>query len=88
MARGKAAEPVEPVEELSREEIDAAAADPAEVEGAEPDAAEVDEAAEPVEPKPKKVKARMETFDAVRPDGTVVVVKRNIDTGEQTVTEK
>lgn len=88
MARGKAAEPVEPVDELSQEEIDAAADEPAEVEGAEPDTAEADEPAKPVEPKPKKVKDRMETFEAVRPDGTVVVVKRNIDTGEQTVTEK
>ena len=31
---------------------------------------------------------RIETFDAVRPDGVVVVVVRNIDTGAQTVTEK
>lgn len=31
---------------------------------------------------------RRETFEAVRPDGTVVIVDRNIDTGEQTVTEK
>ena len=31
---------------------------------------------------------RRETFEATRPDGTVVVVDRNIDTGEQTVTEK
>lgn len=46
------------------------------------------EAAKSAEPKPKRGKARMETFEAVRPDGTVVVVERNIDTGEQTVTEK
>ena len=31
---------------------------------------------------------RRESFEATRPDGTVVVVDRNIDTGEQTVTEK
>ncbi len=31
---------------------------------------------------------RWETFEATRPDGTVVVVERSIDTGEQTVTEK
>jgi len=35
-----------------------------------------------------KVKARREKFEATRPDGTVVIVDRNIDTGEQTVTEK
>ena len=29
---------------------------------------------------------RFEEFDAVRPDGTVVRVRRNIDTGEQNVT--
>lgn len=33
-------------------------------------------------------KGRREMFEATRPDGTVVVVDRNIDTGEQTVTEK
>ena len=31
---------------------------------------------------------RMETFEATRPDGTIVVVTRNIDTGEQTVADK
>lgn len=31
---------------------------------------------------------RVEVFDAVRPDGVVVVVTRNIDTGEQAVDEK
>lgn len=31
---------------------------------------------------------RFEVFEATRPDGVVVVVRRNIDTGEQTVTEK
>ena len=48
-----------------------------------------------VEPKVTKLDApevesdgRTETFDAVRPDGVVVVVVRNIDTGAQTVTEK
>lgn len=38
---------------------------------------------------PEPVSAdRFESFEAVRPDGVVVVVTRNIDTGEQTVTEK
>jgi len=31
---------------------------------------------------------RREKFTATRPDGTVVTVDRNIDTGEQTVTDK
>ena len=42
---------------------------------------------ETVEPEPK-AKDRREKFTATRPDVTVVVVDRNIDTGEQTVTEK
>ena len=35
-----------------------------------------------------EVVERIEVFEAVRPDGTVVVIARNIDTGDQTVTEK
>ena len=31
---------------------------------------------------------RFESFEATRPDGAMVVVRRNIDTGEQTVTVK
>jgi len=31
---------------------------------------------------------RREKFESTRPDGTVVIVNRNLDTGEQTVTEK
>ncbi|WP_157374908.1 hypothetical protein [Arthrobacter alpinus] len=31
---------------------------------------------------------RFESFEAVRPNGDVVVVTRNIDTGEQSVTDK
>ncbi|WP_158252560.1 hypothetical protein [Cryobacterium sp. Y57] len=34
------------------------------------------------------LKGRRESFTATRPDGTVVTVDRNIDNGEQTVTEK
>lgn len=37
---------------------------------------------------PKKGKARIEKFEATKPNGTVVIVERNIDTGEQSVTEK
>lgn len=37
---------------------------------------------------PKKGKPRIEKFEATKPDGTVVIVERNIDTGEQSVTEK
>jgi len=33
-------------------------------------------------------KGRHEVFTATRPDGTVVTVDRNIDTGVQTVTDK
>ncbi|BDZ40818.1 hypothetical protein GCM10025865_01170 [Paraoerskovia sediminicola] len=32
--------------------------------------------------------ARTEKFEAVRPDGEVVIVTRNVDTGEQSVTPK
>lgn len=39
-------------------------------------------------PEVEAVPERCEVFEATRPDGTVVVVDRNIDTGEQTVTEK
>ncbi|WP_193510477.1 hypothetical protein [Cryobacterium sp. BB736] len=39
-------------------------------------------------PEAVKVKGRREKFEAIRPDGTVVIVDRNIDTGEQSVTEK
>lgn len=31
---------------------------------------------------------RFEKFERTRPDGVVVVIERNIDTGEQTVTKK
>ncbi|MEV8180326.1 hypothetical protein [Specibacter sp. NPDC078692] len=33
-----------------------------------------------------KPKVRMETFEAKRPDGKVVTIVRNIDTGEQNAT--
>ena len=39
-------------------------------------------------PKVDAAPERREVFESTRPDGTVVVVDRNIDTGEQTVTEK
>lgn len=54
-----------------------------------------DPATAPAEPEPvekttraRKAKERREAFEVTRPDGVVVVVDRNIDTGEQTVTEK
>lgn len=47
--------------------------------------AKADDAAKATTPKKK---SRTETFERTRPDGVVVIVKRNIDTGEQTVTEK
>jgi len=40
------------------------------------------DSAEPVESSD-----RFETFEAVRPDGVTVIVERNIETGEQSVTE-
>lgn len=43
---------------------------------------------EPDEAPEVAIEHRYETFEATRPDGVVVVVERNIDTGEQTVTEK
>ena len=56
-----------------------------------PDATETpdEDVQEPVvDVKPDEADGRRERFEAVRPDGTVVIVDRNIDTGEQTVTEK
>lgn len=66
------------------------------VEVPEPEAAEVPEVepaevAEPVEvPEDEAVEpsGRWESFEAVRPNGDVVVVKRNVETGDQSVTEK
>jgi hypothetical protein len=63
-------------------------AKPAEAEVVEVVEAEAAEAAEVEEPDAGATPGRRETFEATRPDGTVVVVDRNIDTGEQTVTEK
>ncbi len=40
--------------------------------------------ANPRATKPVEPEARIETFDAVRPDGKTVTVTRNLDTGEQT----
>lgn len=75
MARPKKAPEVEP----ATEEI-------AEVPATEPtpevEAPEVEPATEGED------QARYETFEATRPDGTVVEIYRNLDTGEQTVTEK
>ena len=42
----------------------------------------------PVAATEPKAKARRESFESTRPDGTVVVVDRNIDTGVQTVIGK
>lgn len=38
--------------------------------------------------KAEKPEHRFEEFEATKPDGTVVHIRRNIDTGEQDVTEK
>ena len=80
------AKPEDPA--LSQDEIDAAAA--AEASTAEVPVAEVaaEPESKPAEAKSKKDKGRIEKFEATRPDGSVVVIVRNIDTGEQTLTEK
>jgi hypothetical protein len=69
------------------EEVEVVAAEPI-----EPEVVEVEpEAEEPEpepEPEPEDPTERHEKFEATRPDGTVVVVDRNIDTGVQTVTDK
>ena len=91
---GDTAPAVTPEEQAKIDEA-AKAAEEAEAKRTEAEAAEAAEAAKaadaskPQKPsESKKAKHRFETFDSVKPDGTVVVVKRNIDTGEQTVTEK
>lgn len=58
--------------------------EPAEVE-ADPDVEA--ESAESAEAAPEPAE-RWESFEATRPGGEVVIVKRNIDTGEQSVTAK
>ena len=65
------------------EQVDAAPVEPEAVtpEVVQPDTAEKTTRA-------RKAKERREAFEVTRPDGVVVVVDRNIDTGEQTVTEK
>jgi len=52
----------------------------------EPEAPEVEPEAE-VEAIAES-EGRREKFTATRPDGTVVIVDRNIDAGEQTITDK
>lgn len=70
----KAVEPAEAPESAAVEvpEVEPEAVEPAEV----PE----DEATEPA--------GRWESFEATRPNGDVVVIKRNIDTGEQSTTDK
>lgn len=73
----------QPVAATEPEKVEPA---PVEPEAVEPEAAEP-EAVEKA-PRARKAKERREVFEVARPDGVVVVVDRNIDTGEQTVTEK
>ena len=65
---------------------------PAEAVEPEAVAPEVEAPEVPADEKPAEVvekpSGRREKFEATRPDGIVVVIDRNIDTGEQTVTEK
>ena len=55
---------------------------------AEPVEADEESGVESVEPEAEVAPGRHEVFEATRPDGTVVIVDRNIDTGEQTVAAK
>lgn len=102
MAKPAGTTPVVSAEEQAKIDADKvaeaeAAKKAAEVAEAEK-AAEVAKAAETAEaakatqpnakPEPKKSKARIETFERTRPNGDKVVVKRNIDTGEQSVSKK
>ena len=68
-------------DEKPAEEVETEAVEP-EVEASD---AQADEKPAEVVEKPS---GRREKFEATRPDGIVVVIDRNIDTGEQTVTEK
>lgn len=45
------------------------------------------EPAPEVEEQAENPEHRFEEFERERPDGAIVLVRRNIDTGEQTVTE-
>lgn len=91
-AKPEATTPVVASEEQAKidatKTADAEAAKAAEAEAAAK-AGEAQKAAEPAKPAAEKApKHRFEKFERERPDGTLVVVERNIDTGEQTVTEK
>lgn len=70
----KPSEVAEPSEVVEAESVEVPA------EPSEPAEVAEDEATEP--------SGRWESFEAIRPNGDVVVVKRNIDTGEQSVTDK
>lgn len=48
----------------------------------------IDTAVAEISDEPVTPAARIERFEAKRPDGTVLIVTRNIDTGTQVVTEK
>ena len=96
MAGRPLAKPAETTPVVSAEDQAKTHADKPAAAAGEADAAK--EATKPADPKPdakpqtakkepKEPKHRFEEFDATRPDGTVVHIRRNIDTGEQTVTE-
>jgi len=57
------------------------------VESTDPEQAEAEPESIESEKTAEAVEHRFEEFDATRPDGSVVHIRRNIDTGEQTVTE-
>lgn len=77
---------------MADRKLDVTAQEPAEEIGgdttAQPEETATTPDPQPVEPAPfPPAGHRSERFDAVRPDGTHVTVTRDIDTGEQRVTE-
>ena len=69
----------------SEKPVEVAAPAAAEVSDVEPEVVGSVEVAEDEVAEPS---GRWESFEAVRPNGDVVVIKRNIDTGDQSVTDK
>ena len=82
MPRPAAKKPVEAEAEIPADEVEPEEAPEEDAtEGAATDEDATEEA-------PEEDAPRTETFEATRPDGEVVVVERNIDTGVQKVTSK
>lgn len=69
------------------EVVDVVPVEAVEVETVEVEVEAVEAEVEAVEAEATEVVERHEVFEATRPDGTVVIIDRNIETGEQTLTE-